>query len=203
MTLAIFGALGGGYLLARRVARPLYELVLRAESAAGGTRVEVTASDEIGALSEHVTRLARRIEESSAALAISARGWCRRRRCRRSARWPPRSRTSSSIRSPASRRRCSCSTATNPTPEVHETVTAVDAEVRRVEADGAAADVASRGRCGAAAAARRCSTSCCRGWCRRRSAEAEAQGVRVVPALNGVRDADRRSRAARCRCWST
>src|SRR4051794_24662409 len=68
VTLAIFGALGGGYLLARRVARPLYDLVLRAESAAGGTRVEVTASDEIGALSEHVTRLARRIEESSAAL---------------------------------------------------------------------------------------------------------------------------------------
>src|SRR5689334_20618677 len=32
-TLAIFGALGAGYLLARRVARPLYDLVLRAESA--------------------------------------------------------------------------------------------------------------------------------------------------------------------------
>src|SRR5690349_22989265 len=62
VTLAIFGALGGGYLLARRVARPLYDLVLRAESAAGGARVEVTAIDEIGALSEHVTRLARRIE---------------------------------------------------------------------------------------------------------------------------------------------
>ena len=40
--LAIFGALGGGYMLARRVARPLYDLVLRAESAAGGTRVEVS-----------------------------------------------------------------------------------------------------------------------------------------------------------------
>ena len=73
MVLAIFGALGGGYLLARRVARPLYDLVLRAESAAGGARVEVTASDEIGALSEHVTRLARRIEESSAALGRAAR----------------------------------------------------------------------------------------------------------------------------------
>ena len=58
-----------GFLLARRVARPLYELVLRAESAAGGARVEVNTTDEIAALSEHVTRLAARIEESSAALA--------------------------------------------------------------------------------------------------------------------------------------
>jgi signal transduction histidine kinase len=66
---ALLAAATVGVLLARRVARPLYELVLRAESAAGGARVEVTADDEIGALSEHVTRLARTIETSSQALA--------------------------------------------------------------------------------------------------------------------------------------
>jgi signal transduction histidine kinase len=66
---AVAGALGLGYLLARRVARPLYDLVLRAESAAGGARVEVSADDEIGALSEHVARLAQTIEASSTALA--------------------------------------------------------------------------------------------------------------------------------------
>lgn len=69
LALAVLGALGGGYLLARRVARPLYDLVLRAESAAGGAKIEINAVDEIGALSEHVTRLARQIEASSAALA--------------------------------------------------------------------------------------------------------------------------------------
>ena len=95
VTLAIFGALGGGYLLARRVARPLYDLVLRAESAAGGTRVEVTrqrrdrralrARDAAGAAHRGV------VGERSA---ISARASCRRRRCRRSARWRRRSRMS-------------------------------------------------------------------------------------------------------------
>jgi signal transduction histidine kinase len=63
--IAIIGAASVGYLFARRVARPLYELVLRAESAGGSARVEVNAEDEIGALSEHVSRLARQIEISS------------------------------------------------------------------------------------------------------------------------------------------
>lgn len=66
---AVLGAAGLGFFLARRVARPLYELVLRAESAGVGTRVEVNADDEIGALSEHVSRLANQIEVSSKALA--------------------------------------------------------------------------------------------------------------------------------------
>jgi signal transduction histidine kinase len=69
LVFALIAAAAVGYLLARRVARPLYELVLRAESAAGGARVQVSANDEIGALSEHVTRLARTIETSSQALA--------------------------------------------------------------------------------------------------------------------------------------
>lgn len=69
LTVGLIGISALGFLLWRRIARPLYELVLRAESAAGGARVEVNASDEIGALSAHVTALARRIEESSAALA--------------------------------------------------------------------------------------------------------------------------------------
>jgi signal transduction histidine kinase len=70
VVLAISAAAGVGYLLARRIARPLFELVLRAESAAAGARVEVTApNDEIGALSQHVTTLAREIESSSAQLA--------------------------------------------------------------------------------------------------------------------------------------
>jgi signal transduction histidine kinase len=69
LVMALVAAAAVGYLLARRVARPLYELVLRAESAAGGARVQVSANDEIGALSEHVARLARTIETSSQALA--------------------------------------------------------------------------------------------------------------------------------------
>ena len=69
LLLTLAAAAAVGYVVARRVARPLYELVLRAESAAGGARVEVSSDDEIGALSEHVTRLAERIEASSAELA--------------------------------------------------------------------------------------------------------------------------------------
>jgi signal transduction histidine kinase len=67
--LAVLGAASVGYLFARRVARPLYELVLRAESAGTGTRIEVSPDDEIEALSEHVSRLARQIEESSREIA--------------------------------------------------------------------------------------------------------------------------------------
>jgi signal transduction histidine kinase len=66
---AVIGAAGVGYLFARRVARPLYELVLRAESAGSGTRVEVNADDEIEALAGHVTRLAQQIEASSREIA--------------------------------------------------------------------------------------------------------------------------------------
>jgi signal transduction histidine kinase len=69
LVFALVAAVAVAWLLARHVARPLYELVLRAESAAGGARVQVSADDEIGALSEHVARLARTIESSSQKLA--------------------------------------------------------------------------------------------------------------------------------------
>jgi signal transduction histidine kinase len=64
IALAVVGAAVIGWVLARRVARPLYDLVLRAEHAAGGERVDVTADDEIGALDEHVSRLARRVMQA-------------------------------------------------------------------------------------------------------------------------------------------
>jgi signal transduction histidine kinase len=68
LVLAIGVSAAAGWVLARRIARPLYDLVLRAESS-GATRVEVNTEDEIEALSKHVARLAREIEESSAEIA--------------------------------------------------------------------------------------------------------------------------------------
>ena len=133
VTLAIFGALGGGYLLARRVARPLYDLVLRAESAAGGTRVEITATDEIGALSEHVTRLARRIEESSAALSDQ------RARLIQAEKMSALGEMATAVAHELLNPLTGVKTAlqllarTNATPEVQETTAAVDVEIRRVE----------------------------------------------------------------------
>ena len=133
VTLAIFGALGGGYLLARRVARPLYDLVLRAESAGGGTRVQVTATDEIGALSEHVTRLAQHIEESSAVLAEQ------RERLVQAEKMSALGEMATAVAHELLNPLTGVKTAlqllarTHPGPEVHETVAAVDVEVRRVE----------------------------------------------------------------------
>ena len=133
VVLAIFGALGGGYLLARRVARPLYDLVLRAESAAGGARVEVSATDEIGALSEHVTRLARRIEESSAALGDQ------RARLVQAEKMSALGEMATAVAHELLNPLTGVKTAlqlldrTHPAPEVHETVVAVDQEVHRVE----------------------------------------------------------------------
>jgi signal transduction histidine kinase len=69
VVVAVIGAASVGYTLASRVARPLYELVLRAESAGIGARVEVNAEDEIEALSTHVSRLARQIEDTSREIA--------------------------------------------------------------------------------------------------------------------------------------
>lgn len=76
-TLAVLGAFvvialalaaGIGFALAQRIGRPLYELVLRAESTSGA-RVEVHGDDEIATIASHVAYLAREVEASSAALA--------------------------------------------------------------------------------------------------------------------------------------
>jgi signal transduction histidine kinase len=133
IALAIAGALGTGYLLSRRVARPLYDLVLRAESAAGGARVEITADDEIGALSEHVAHLARTIESSSAALAEQ------RVRLLQAEKMSALGEMATAVAHEVLNPLTGVKTAlqllarTNRAPDVAETVAAVDVEVRRVE----------------------------------------------------------------------
>ncbi len=133
VTLAIVGALGSGYLLARRVARPLYDLVLRAESAASGARVEITADDEIGALSEHVTHLARTIEASSTALAEQ------RARLVQAEKMSALGEMATAVAHEVLNPLTGVKTAlqllqrTNAAPDVAETVAACDAEIRRVE----------------------------------------------------------------------
>ncbi|HEY2747460.1 MAG TPA: HAMP domain-containing sensor histidine kinase [Polyangia bacterium] len=185
VVLAIFGALGGGYLLARRVARPLYDLVLRAESAAGGARVEVTANDEIGALSEHVTRLARTIETSSATLAEQ------RTRLVQAEKMSALGEMATAVAHELLNPLTGVKTAlqlldrTSPAPEVHDTVAAVDVEVKRVE------EMARRLMHFARPArpeARRVALDEILPRVLQATAPHEAaRGVRVVPALNGVR----------------
>jgi len=185
VTLAIFGALGGGYLLARRVARPLYDLVLRAESAAGGTRVEVSGSDEIGALSEHVTRLARRIEESSATLAEQ------RQRLVQAEKMSALGEMATAVAHELLNPLTGVKTAlqlldrTHPAPAVHETVTAVDVEVRRVEL--MARRLMSFARPALAQTRRLDLDELLPRVLQAASAPSTAGDVRVVPALNGVR----------------
>jgi signal transduction histidine kinase len=133
VTLAIAGALGSGYLLARRVARPLYDLVLRAESAAGGARIEITADDEIGALSEHVARLAQTIEESSAALAELRAQLMQAEKM--SALGQMATAVAHEVLNPLTGVKMALQLLqrTNRSPDVAETVGAVDVEIRRVE----------------------------------------------------------------------
>ncbi len=68
VVVALALAAGIGFALAQRIGRPLYELVLRAESTSGA-RVEVHGDDEIATIASHVAHLAREVEASSAALA--------------------------------------------------------------------------------------------------------------------------------------
>jgi signal transduction histidine kinase len=67
VVLALALAAAIGFVLAQRIGRPLYELVLRVESSAG-PRVEVHGDDEIATIASHVTHLAREVEASSRAL---------------------------------------------------------------------------------------------------------------------------------------
>ncbi len=133
VVLAILAATAIGYLLARRVARPLYELVLRAESAAGGARVEVDAGDEIGALSEHVTRLARQIESSSAELAAQRARLVQAEKM--SALGEMATAVAHEVLNPLTGVKTAMQLLAreNPSPDVRETAASVDAEIRRIE----------------------------------------------------------------------
>jgi signal transduction histidine kinase len=133
VALAVAGALGIGYLLAQRVARPLYDLVLRAESAGGGARVEISAEDEIGALSEHVARLAQTIETSSAALAVERARAVQAEKM--SALGEMATAMAHEILNPLTGVKTALQLLerTQRAPEVTETVAAVDEEIRRVE----------------------------------------------------------------------
>jgi C4-dicarboxylate-specific signal transduction histidine kinase len=69
---SVFTALASltvGLLWARRIAKPMYELQLRVESAADKTRIRVApGEDDVGALADHISELIARVEESDAAL---------------------------------------------------------------------------------------------------------------------------------------
>ncbi len=186
VTLAILAALGGGYLLARNVARPLYDLVLRAESAAGGARVEITAVDEIGALSEHVTRLARKIEDSSAALAEQ------RGRLVQAEKMSALGEMATAVAHELLNPLTGVKTAlqlldrTSPAPEVHATVASVDVEVRRVEE--MARRLMSFARPAKPEARRVALDEILPRVLQATSPHSDGRGVRVVPAFNGVRN---------------
>ncbi len=133
MMLAIVGAALAGFLLARRVSRPLYELVLRAESAAGGARIEVSTDDELDALSQHVTRLARQIENSSAELAEHRVRLSQAEKM--SALGEMATAVAHEVLNPLTGMKAALQllARTNHSPEIRDTVQAVDGEIRRVE----------------------------------------------------------------------
>jgi signal transduction histidine kinase len=67
--LGAIASIAAGFFWARRFARPIYELRLRAESAAQRTRFQVDpVKDDLEGLAEHVTTLVRRVEDMDGAL---------------------------------------------------------------------------------------------------------------------------------------
>jgi signal transduction histidine kinase len=72
VAISVLGALASvaaGFLWARRFARPIYELRLRAESAAHRARIQVDpGQDDLQGLAEHVAALLRRLEDMDGAL---------------------------------------------------------------------------------------------------------------------------------------
>jgi signal transduction histidine kinase len=186
VVLAILGALGAGYLLARRVARPLYDLVLRAESAAGGARVEVSADDEIGALSKHVARLAQEIESSSAQLGEQ------RARLIQAEKMSALGEMATGVAHELLNPLTGVKTAlqllarTNSSRDVKETVTAVDEEIRRVEE--MARRLMSFARPAAPRPRRVSLDELLPRVLQATQVEAEARQLRIVPRLNGVRE---------------
>jgi signal transduction histidine kinase len=74
---SIAGALASlavGFLLARRLTRPIYELQLRVESAAQRRRIEVDPRrDDLDGLAEHVGALVRKLEDQDASLSEQRR----------------------------------------------------------------------------------------------------------------------------------
>jgi signal transduction histidine kinase len=67
--LGAIASIAAGFFWARRFAKPIYELRLRAESAAQRTRIQVDPrDDDLEGLAEHVTALLRRLEDMDGAL---------------------------------------------------------------------------------------------------------------------------------------
>jgi signal transduction histidine kinase len=67
--LGAIASIAAGFLWARRFAKPIYELRLRAESAAQRTRLQVDPKgDDLEGLARHVTALLRRVEDMDGAL---------------------------------------------------------------------------------------------------------------------------------------